>query len=144
MSETREAHGHSVYIINASITRPEWFKIGVAGSGIYDRIRTLNQGNPLRELRCPVFAYCPDKNNRELEAELHQVFAKQYAMYGEWFMSIRFKEATRLFKDVSYSFGAELIRIDETFVFSETRIEKYLPKTLEEIDMLRRYNHGQA
>ena len=144
MAETREAYGYCVYIINASISRPEWFKIGIAGEGIYDRIRTLNQGNPLRELRCPVFAFCPDKNNRDLETILHDRFKQSYACNNEWFMSIRFKEAVRLFKDTSYEFGAELIQIDETLSFSKGRIEQYLPKTLKEIDRLRNYNNGKT
>ena len=55
-------------------------------------------------------------------------------------MSIRFKEAIRLFKEVSTDFGAELIRIDETLAFGRNRVEKYLPKTAAEIDQLRKHN----
>ena len=78
MGETREAFGHIVYFAHMSISRPEWWKVGRSNDSVYDRIRTLNQGNPLRELDVPFFIWSASAINNEIETAIHKEFRKSY------------------------------------------------------------------
>ena len=144
MSETRNAKGHVIYFADFTSVFPGWFKLGISFDSVYDRARTLNQGNPHRTLDIPYFVWCVEKVNKEFEDHMHAIYERMYERKNEWFKTDDIHTAIDLFIEEAEAQGHEVIQIHKTLVISEKRkagpYEKFWPKSKAEIDMISQHN----
>ena len=142
MSEIRNSKSHTVYAIHTS-GYPEWVKIGKAGSSIYDRVRTLNQAHPQRNLRCDFFIYDEQERGHDIEQDIHQRIDDSFKREGEWFQLGTYETARFIFQKVVDEWpGAIIVDIKDELAFTERRQkhEKYMPKGINEIKRLIEHN----
>ena len=134
MSEYRQAQGHVVY--PAMEPNSGWIKFGVSHESVYDRIRTLHQGRPLRDLHVPFVIYSKEPINLEIENFIHKVLEEEgWVRNGEWFhFPNKAKNIEAFFKNICNKYpNTQIVYMEPTMMLRDKRTpphERHLPKTI--------------